>query len=366
MDGAGVVYHFDLNALVEHIELGKLKCCGMDRAGALSGRIELHARASSAEDAVGTLSFFNGNYTKAHKAYAFKDLHISSQRDSQGIRRIKIHSPDVINGAIKGNFELAQLLPLAKNALGKAFSHYRRLEMRRGQYLSYAFSLHSEALNALIPNFRLQAGTQISGSLEGARDRLKLDFSTSGIQYKGNEAVGLAVHIDTKPGVQNAIAFDKARIRGVALYDFETEARFAQDTVFFQTRLNLGKPESNSLLLKGAQTLSAENALIVKLSKFDLDHRQGQWAIDSQKTDAIALILDPERDSYSLSDCALRAGNARLSASGRIQGEDRWKLNIKAEEVKLRDFTADLEPVLLGGAASGMLDIRRKRRGDPS
>lgn len=360
------VYRFNLEANVQKLELASLIPHRLDSVAALSGRIDIAVRGSSLDDAAGSIQFSDLRYSSAHKQHYFKDFKIVSKYDPQGVRRIRINSADLISGQLTGKFKLTQFLPLTTNALGNLFGNYRPLKVDKGQHFSYAFSVYNSAIDALLPGVGLQANTQISGLIDSEQNRFKLHVSTPGIKYKNNVAVGLQVHIDTRASEHNLIKCDKARIQGVALYNFTTKARFAKDTVFLESAFNLLKADRNKLQLNWYQTIDSDHRFIIGFSRSTLSYKDIDWTLAPAGAEDAKLVIEPKRDRFALSGFSLHSGDSKLAVSGSMEGKKLQEIHIDAHSVELADIIPDAEPIQLEGSASGSLEIQnRAGRLDP-
>lgn len=358
MDMATENRRFDLDALVEKINMGKLKWYKTDSLASCSGKISVNLEGTSIENAVGTIRFSNMRYANSHSHHYFKDSDISSKIDSNGLRRIRVDSPDILSGEIKGKFKLSQLLPLTKNALVRLWTDYRPIKLDKGKYFSYHFNVYNSAINAFAPQVKLQANTQLSGVINAEKNRFKLNFSSPGIQYKDDVALDLHIHIDTQSDKNNEITFSKARIRGIEMYRFVTEVHFGTDTLFLQSKLNLLEAEKNAFHIDWYQTVNADNQFIIGFLPSKLNYRDKDWILNPQKADDVKLVIDSRADWIYIPHFAIQSAGSKLTGSARIQGKHIQNIEIRVDEVKLSDITPESRHIRLTGVASGTLTIQ--------
>lgn len=366
MDMATENRRFSLDAIVEKINMGKLKWYKTDSLASCSGKISVDVEGTSIDNAVGIIRFSNMRYVNSHDYYYFKDFDISSKIDSNGLRRMQVDSPDILSGEIKGKFKLTQLLPLTKNALGRLFANYRPIKLDKGQYFSYHFNVHNSAINAFAPRVKLQANTQLSGIVNAEKNRFKLNFNSPGIQYKDAVALDLHIHIDTQSDKNNEIKFSKARIQGIKIYRFVTQVHFETDTLFLQSKLNLLEAEKNAFHIDWYQTINADNQFIIGFLPSNLNYRNKDWILNPQKADDVKLVIDARADWIHIPHFVIQSGGSKLTGSARIQGKHIQNIKIRVDKVKLSEITPEWRHIRLAGIASGTLTIQNvSGRPDP-
>ncbi len=351
-------HRLDLCATVEKINLGKLKGYKTDSLVSCSGKISVNIAGTSIDNAVGTIGFSNMRYANSHAHYHFKDFDISSKIDTDGSRRIQVDSPDILSGKIEGKFKLTRFLPLSKNALGRSFGNYQPINLDKEQYFSYHFNVYNSAISALIPRLKIQANTQLSGSLNEAENRFKLSLSSPGIRYGDNAALGLRVQIDTQSDESNEIRCSQALIQGIAIYRFVTRARFGSDTLFLRSGLNFSKAEENAFHIDWYQTIDADNRFVIGFSPSKLSYKNKDWLLNPQKADDVKLIIDPKAGSVEMPHFAIQSGASKLTGSVRLQGKRIQHIDIQAQAISLSDITPELKHIQLAGIASGRIGIQ--------
>ena len=115
---------YNFSAKVENIDFKKINIINRDSISNLKGEIIANLKGTTIDNAYGVISFKNATYKNQNDNYVFKDFQVTSQFNDEGERKLKIDSPDIIDGEITGKFKFKNLQNLLINSFNSLYKNY--------------------------------------------------------------------------------------------------------------------------------------------------------------------------------------------------------------------------------------------------
>ena len=152
-------------------------------------------KASSIDDAVGTLNFKNTTYINEHGDYYFKDFKIESTIKDEK-RLLTINSPDIIEGEMSGNFKFKDIGKLVENSVGSIYTNYVPNVIDTDQYIEFDFKIYNKIVEVFYHELELGPNTSIKGRIETDEKQFNVTFNSPRIKLLDYFANDISVLID--------------------------------------------------------------------------------------------------------------------------------------------------------------------------
>mgnify|MGYP000901736641 CR=1 FL=1 len=78
-------------------------------------------------------------------------------------RSIKLNSPEIVNGSLKGKFEINELPKLIGNSVGDIYTKFSSYQVKENQYLDFNFEIYSKIIELFYPALQLGSNTKFKG-----------------------------------------------------------------------------------------------------------------------------------------------------------------------------------------------------------
>ena len=132
---------YDFSATIPHANLNALNFVKRDRISVLNGQVIMDMRGTSIDDVYGTIKFKNTLYQNQNDSYNFKDFEITSSFDASSERTIRVNSPEIVQGNLKGKFAIKEVPNLLRNAFGDIYTKYKPYQVNDSQYFNFNFTI---------------------------------------------------------------------------------------------------------------------------------------------------------------------------------------------------------------------------------
>ena len=100
---------YDFSAAIEHANLNALNFVQRDSLSVLNGQMTMDMKGTTIDDVYGAIKFKNALYQNQNDSYAFKDFEITSEFGDNNERTIRVNSPEIVQGNLKGKFVINEL-----------------------------------------------------------------------------------------------------------------------------------------------------------------------------------------------------------------------------------------------------------------
>ena len=354
------VKSFEFNADVDYANLKALNFIKKDSVSVFKGNVTISMKGSSIDDAFGSLKFKNTTYINENDNYFFEDFKVTSTfKDKQ--RTLKINSPDIIEGTMKGNFKFKDLAKLAENSVGSIYTNYSPHQIETDQYVEFNFKIYNKIVEAFYHDLELGPNTTIKGRIETDEKKFNLTFKSPNIKLKDYFANDLSVLVDNSNPVFNTyIEVDSLSTGFYNVSDFSLINVTQRDTLFIKSEFKGGKQNADNFDLNLFYTINEEQNSVVGFGKSDITFKENTWTINEKKNNANKITFDRNFESFDIDNIIMTHFDEQIDLYGKILNSNTKDLNLNFTEVDLTKITPRIDSLTLAGKVNGGLKILQK------
>ncbi len=189
---------FDFKSKISKLNLKALNLTKKDFS--ISGDIDLNLINSNLSDMEGNVEIFNLVFENGTQKFLADSIMLSSSFESDGEKLFKISS-DILNGKIKGNFDIEQIpntflsyyhrnFPTFMNKLGikKPKKDYREADFE----FDFTIDDAREFAKIISPGIDSLKGVEFYGFMNTIKDEVNIEFEVPRLKYKNWDFTGLA------------------------------------------------------------------------------------------------------------------------------------------------------------------------------
>jgi len=348
---------FDFNADVDFANLKALHFIEKDSVSVFKGNVSISMKGSNIDDTFGTLNFKNTTYINENDSYFFEDFIVTSTfKDKQ--RTLKINSPDIIEGTMKGNFKFEDLTRLAENSIGSIYTNYSPHKIETDQYVEFNFKIYNKIVEAFYHDLELGPNTTIKGRMETDQKKFNLTFKSPHIKLKDYFANDLSVLVDNSNPVFNTyIEIDSLSTDFYNVTDFSLINVTQRDTLFIKSEFKGGKQNTDDFDLSLFYTINEEQKSVVGFRKSDITFKENTWTINEEKNNANKITFDRNLESFDIDAIVMTHFEEQIKLFGKIENAQTKDINLNFTDVDLTKITPRIDSLTLAGKVNGDLKI---------
>lgn len=346
---------FDFNAEVEHANLKALNFISKDSTSIFRGNITTSMKASSIDDAIGTLNFNNTTYINEHGDYYFKDFKIESTfKDDK--RLLTINSPDIIEGEMSGNFKFSDIGKLVENSVGSIYTNYVPNIIETDQFIEFDFKIYNKIVEVFYHELELGPNTSIKGRIETDEKQFNVTFNSPRIKLLDYFANDISVLIDNNNPLFNTyVEIDSLSSTYYDISKFSLINVTQRDTLFVKTEFKGGSNNADDFNLNLYYTINQDNKSVLGVRKSNVLFKENEWTINEERNSLNKVTFTRDFKNFDISEFVLNHFEERLQLSGVIKDTGFKDLNLDFTDVGLKNITPRIDSLLLDGRVNGNL-----------
>ncbi len=353
---------YDFEAAIEYADLNELNFVTRDSISLLKGDIIMNMQGNSLDNIYGTILFLNATYQNPNDLYYFDDLTISSSFDEEGIRTIRVVSPDVINGQVTGNFKIKEVGALIENSIGSIYTNYRPNTITNNQYLEFDFDIYNKIVEVFFPEVTLAPNTFIRGRVESDESEFRLTFRSPKIEAFGNMLKDINVQVDnTNPIFNTYVEADSVSTDYYNFSEFSLINVTLRDTLFIRSEFQGGKNNDDEFNLNLYHTINEENKSVVGIQRSDVKFKENTWYLNENSNKSNKIIFSNNFRDLVVDSLVLSHQNERISLSG-VKRDSTYKdFQMSFNEVEIGKITPEINNFDIEGILDGRLRLRQEK-----
>lgn len=352
---------FNFIASVDYADLKLLNFIN-DSVSVFKGNLNMDIEGNTLDDIIGQVRFSNTTYQNKNDTYYFQDFAVSSSFDKDTVRTVRINSPDIIEGYVKGKFKVGEIGKLVQNSVGSIYTNYKPFEISEGQSLNFNFKIYSKIVDVFFPEVTFDPNTFIRGDIVADEGDFKLTFKSPSISAYGNEFDNLELKIDNKNPLFNT--FLSVKDMSTVYYDvkdFNLINTTLKDTLFFRTEFQGGRGFDDSYNLNFYHTFNKENKSVIGLKKSEMNFKGNTWVLNKEGNSKNKVILNRTLDSVWIEDLVMDNSNEeQIRLRGELADSTYKDLDLQFKIVSLSKITPKVDSLRLDGTVNGFLNILQK------
>lgn len=353
---------YRFNAIVDYANLSEMRWVSHDSIAVFKGQVISDIQGNSLDDLKGKLQLQNASFQNSQSTYFFEDCLVSSEFDQDQVRTIRITSPDIINGVVRGKFKIAELEDLVENSIGSIYSNYSPNRVSSGQFVRFNVEVFNQIVEIFVPDLRLSPNTRLRGSISADDNEFRLRVLSPEIVYGSNSAHNLNLQIDNKNPLYNAfVELDSIQTPIYTLREINAINVTARDSMFVRTEFKGGKENNDRYLLNLFHTIDAQKNFVAGFQKSDISFKNRVWHINEFNSPHNKILFNQKRDHFALDRLTLSHGNEMVQLVGVIQGKENKDVVLQFDNVDLFQVTPELTGFDFKGLLNGQLSFKQSK-----
>ncbi len=352
---------FNFSADVDYADL-KLMNFINDSISIFKGEVKMDISGNNLDNLDGDIKFENTTYQNKNEIYFFDDFAVSSSFEKDTIRTIKIESPDIVSGYLKGKYRVAELGRLLQNSVGSIYTNYKPYEVSSGQRINFNFKIYNKFVGVFFPEVSLGPETFIRGNIVADEGDFKLTFKSPAIEAYQNKLEMVELQIDNKNSLFNT--FLSVENMSTVYYDineFNLINTKLKDTLFFRTEFKGGSQYNDTYNLNFYHTFNRENKSVIGLKKSDVSFKDNNWIINEEGNTKNKIILNKSLDSITIEEIVMNNNKReQIRLRGELADSTYKDLELQFKIVSLNKITPAIDSLKLDGQVDGFLNILQK------
>ncbi|MGL5112390.1 MAG: translocation/assembly module TamB domain-containing protein [Flavobacterium sp.] len=360
VDLSGTQNKYDFELLVAKAQLHQLHL-DSEKTSNFKGDLQVQASGNSIDEVFGDISVKNVIYQNSKDTYSFDDIHLTSIFNEKNIRTITLHSTDVGEGQVVGNYKFAQLSALVQNSLGSLYGNYKPIIVAKGQYLKFDLMVHNKIVEALYPAIQLGINSTIKGTIDSDKNIFKMSFLSNKITASGTTLDNIRLSVDNKNPLFNTfIELDSIKTNFYKISDFSLINVTTKDSLKIRTEFKGGKKGEDVYNLNLFHTIDKNNNNVIGFSKSDLQFKDFVWNINEKDDSSNQIIFDKSLQNFALNDIVLTHQDQEIDLSGFIKGKNYKDLHLNFKNVDLKKITPTDDKFEFNGNISGQINYEQE------
>ncbi len=351
---------FDFVANVDYANLKALNFYDRDEQSIFKGVVDIKMKATTVDDAEGSITFKKTNYKNENDDYYFDDFAIkSSFGDNERI--IEVNSPDIVKGSLRGNFKFKDIASLFENSIKDVYTNKVPNEIEAKQYINFNFKIYNKIVEVFYPEVKLGANTFIKGRVETDEKEFKLTFKSPKIELLDYFASEIEVQVDNKNPLFNTyVEIDSINTKYYSASKFNLINVTLNDTLFMRSEFKGGKNNTDDYNLSFYHTINEENKSVVGFKKSDVTFKDNKWHVNDKRDNFNKIEFDRDFNNFKIDKLVMNHRNEEIKLSGIIRDSTYKDLKLNFKDVDLTKITPDLDSLSLAGNVNGKLNVLQK------
>ncbi len=353
------IHNYDFVANVDHIDLKRLNLFTRDSESVFNGDVYMNMKGTGVNDAFGTISFKKTLYTNQNASYYFEDFDITSSFDENNVRTIKINSPDIVEGDVKGIFRFENVYDLFRNSIGSLYTNFEATEITDNEFMEFNFSIYNKIVGVFFPEVQFAPNTIIRGKVESNESEFKLTFKSPSIKAFDNVMQNVDVQVDNKNPLFNTyVAIDSIDSKYYNVSEFSLINVTLKDTLFMHSEFKGGKNNADDFSLEFYHTINEENNSVVGFRKSDLTYKGYTWYVNQDKNkDNNKIIFDNDFKNIDIQSLIFNYKDEEIKVDGVVEGKYYKDIKATFENVDLNKITPRIDSLNFAGKVDGKLAV---------
>lgn len=352
---------FNFSADVDYADL-KLMNFINDSISIFKGEVKMDISGNTLDNLTGDIQFENTTYQNINEIYFFDDFAVSSSFEKDTVRTIKIESPDIVSGYLKGKYKVAELGKLVQNSIGSIYTNYKPFEVSPGQRINFNFKIYNKFVGVFFPEVSLGPETFIRGNIIADEGDFKLTFKSPAIEAYKNKLETVELQIDNKNALFNTfLSVDNMSTVYYDINEFNLINTKLKDTLFFRTEFKGGSQYDDAYNLNFYHTFNKENKSVIGLKKSDVSFKDNNWIINEDGNTKNKIVLNKSLDSITIEEIVMNNNRKeQIRLRGELADSTYKDLELQFKIVSLNKITPAIDSLKLDGQVDGFLNILQK------
>jgi len=353
---------YDFKAHVDYANLVELKLMRKDTLSIFKGDLFFKAEGNHINNLEGALEISRLSYQNSRDSYYFEDFTLKSSFDEDRVRTIALNSKDIVEGRVRGKFDINQLPKLVENALGSLYTNYSPYKVKPNQFLDFNFTIYNQIVGVVLPDVSVAQNTKLRGRINADKGDFMLNFDSPNIAIKENYFDNVAIDVNNKNPLYNTyIAMDSLRSKNYKISDFNLVNVTQNDTLYLRSEFKGGKKAKDSFKLNMYHTIEEGNKSVVGFKKSEINFKDYLWYINEDENKSNKVHFNKKLTDFTIDKISMTHNDQRVDLMGVMRDSTYKDLKLSFNDVALEKVTPSLDNLEFGGVINGDVNLKQKR-----
>ena len=351
---------YDFSATIAHANLYALNFIKSDSLSVVNGQVTMEMRGTSIDNAYGAIKFKNVLYQNKNDSYTFKDFEVTSVFDINNERTIRVNSPEIVEGNLKGKFAIKEVPNLLRNSFGDIYTKYKPYSVKEAQYFNFNFKIYNKIVEIFSSQLNLGSNTFIRGRVESDPKNFKLTFRSPSIKLEDFFASKIEVQlINDNPLFNSYVEVDSLATPYYNASKFSLINVTLNDTLYVKSEFKGGENTADAFDLNLYYTIDDTNKSVVGIKKSYANFKNTTWLLNESQNQQNKIIFDRSFKEMVFDNINMSYENEEVLLNAAIQGSQNKNITIDFKNVDLAKVTPDIKNLKLGGSLNGQLNLNQ-------
>lgn len=353
--------NYNFKATVARVELNKINWYKKDSISDVKGDIVIALKGNEINDFVGQIDLKNLRYKNQIDDFFFNDLKLTSSINKD-IRNLQVASADVIDGYLKGIFNLTDLPQIAISAVENLYYRENPDKNANFAYVDFKFSIYNKVIEAIFPEIYFSPNTNIEGSIVANDNYFKLGFDSPKIKVYNNIFHGINLYIDNKdPLINTSILIDSIETPFYKTANFNLINQTQNDTLFIRANIKGGPKNRDDFDLRLYQTSTKDKSLVFGFMPSTINFKEYDWNIGNKHLENNRIIIEKGFRNFEFDSIRVTHEDSFFKLNGRIRDSTYKNLQLNFKKIELAKITPSIDSLKLNGLLNGKINFVQEK-----
>lgn len=354
--------NFDFKLDVKHLDLNALKFV-KDSISDFKGNIQLVGSGNSVNDFEGILHVEDAQYINSKSEYYFSNFELKSSFDEGGVRTIEMDSPDILNGFVRGKYQIKQVKDIVENALGSIYTNYKPNKLDEGQFLDFDFDINSKIVEIFVPDIEISTNTKVQGNINADDGEFKFNLNSPFVKFAKNAFKKIDLTVDNQNPLFNAyLTIDSIQVPNYDIVDFNFLNVTQNDTLFTRTEFKGGKQAKDNFNLNLYYTIDEGNRSVVGFQKSEINFKNSLWYLNETDDKNNRIIFNKKLTDFNVEHVSLSHNDQSVEFNGVLRDSVYKNLNLSFNKVELSKVTPEIDNLSFDGLVNGNISFIQENK----
>ncbi len=334
-----------------------------DTLSIFKGDIVANASGNSINTLAGNVHVTNLSYQNSRDSYFFDDFTVEASYDEDNVRTVNFNSKDIIQGKVRGIYDINELPKLVENALGSLYTNYSPYKVKKGQFLDFKFVIYNKIVEIINPNIVVGENTTVKGRINADKEEFVLSFDSPTISAFNNVFSSIEIDVNNKNPLYNAyVSIDSIRLKNYKISDFKVINVTQNDTLYLRSEFKGGSNAKDFFNLNLYHTIDEDNKSVVGFKKSEMSFKDNMWYINEESGTDNKIVFNKKLTDFSIDKLTMSHNDQKVELMGVLRNKDYKDLKLSFNDVDLNKITPSLDSLSFGGRLNGEVSLKQNKQ----
>lgn len=302
----------------------------------------------------GNFRFDNIQLKTATEKVRFDDFIL--QVKANGLNRaLTVSDSDLIQGKLRGNFQLSQLEQLLKNTLSRAYPFTVAQPFKQPQNALVDLRISQKVLATAFPDWGIKNDFTLFGLLHSDASKGRLQIEAPLINYQSSIVKGLSLRLEPESSnASNTIAMEALQIKNYTFSELSLVSSQEDRGILMQFNAK-GNGSQDAFSLEAIHTISENEELTFRLLPSSIRYKNTDW--EFRPNAQISYSTQSKR--WSVEAFQAMAQEQRISLEGNYVNSAAYSIQSQLQQVDLGGLLPEIKNFSIQGKLNLSLETNR-------